>query len=542
MRTVHAIPGWAVLTAMLLAGCGSSTPPPPPGVRDAGASSQPPPRLIVLHNLQRVLDPQLDVAARVESLAVVRQGGALERSELDRLTALSNEGDCPAPLRQALQAWLREGPRTLQAATFDPYAYPQPTRAPQTTTRAPAPVPTPAPARPTGPVIRAGAGPRLPSAEGQAAAPSREATARPAGPGQLELLVQEWASVDPPQSAHDVRCRQALQTLTGARWDQALLEALNQPGFGAPGAAISILARQLEGGRLTSQLMQLPVRSPAMAALQGYLRLFNYLPTTAKDYDRAAWLFGHQGDGLAGAAELASIWERNYGYRFDVRDTSLLVALATSRGGWARKTRGDLRSELASSLAMRQHVPQELSRQFAGADPSMRLDLVVERLSMADLWNLRLLEAMLQRPAVRGGLGEMSRRDQADRSTAMGGLVFFADNQAEARLYPPEQTSAAGDTSYLPSQQAAEDEPSALCRFWGHFESVDNAHRVGPDQAELNQSRTGNFYGLIITTTGQGRFCAHYLSPTGVVVSLGQFYFGAGQAVEPLGGTYDPQD
>ena len=67
----------------------------------------------------------------------------------------------------------------------------------------------------------------------------------------------------------------------------------------------------------------------------------------------------------------------------------------------------------------------------------------------------------------------------------------------------------------------------ALCRFVAHFEKVNNAERTGPTVEELLDAKTNNYYGLTFTTLDENRFSAHYFTPSGIVISLGKFPFGA---------------
>ncbi len=62
-----------------------------------------------------------------------------------------------------------------------------------------------------------------------------------------------------------------------------------------------------------------------------------------------------------------------------------------------------------------------------------------------------------------------------------------------------------------------------MCRFITHFDKIQNAERAGPTAEELRNAAEGNYYGLVMTRTGKNSFCAHYYSPKGKVISLGEF-------------------
>ena len=173
----------------------------------------------------------------------------------------------------------------------------------------------------------------------------------------------------------------------------------------------------------------------------------------------------------------------------------------------------------------RQHVRRKVARPVGPYDFSDQFGKHLESLTLADLWNLLLLDEMLTRPRVRTALQVVSQRDRADTRSAWGGLVFYEVGQAEAKLYPPSYDFAASDLAYRPTLQAVQDGRHALCRFHGHFEKMDNTDRAGPTAEELRAAKDENVYGLVLTRLGEAALCAHYYNPKGIVVSLGRFAF-----------------
>jgi hypothetical protein len=149
--------------------------------------------------------------------------------------------------------------------------------------------------------------------------------------------------------------------------------------------------------------------------------------------------------------------------------------------------------------------------------------LQVDKLSMADLWNIYLLNEMLSRARVQVSLRQMADGDMADRDSAWGGLVYYQNGQAYAILYPPDPRAKDGDLVYHPTQRFITDSRDSLCHFSGHFEKVNNKDRVGPTAKELEDARERNYYGLILTRTDKDGIAAHYYNPSGIVVSLGQY-------------------
>ena len=82
-------------------------------------------------------------------------------------------------------------------------------------------------------------------------------------------------------------------------------------------------------------------------------------------------------------------------------------------------------------------------------------------------------------------------------------------------------SAGANDLTYRPSAQLLKDGRASLCRFFGHFEKVNNAGRAGPTSDELRRAAEENAYGLVLTRVTADSFCAHYFNPRGLVISLG---------------------
>ena len=252
------------------------------------------------------------------------------------------------------------------------------------------------------------------------------------------------------------------------------------------------------------------------------IRLFDYFPTS-----RAA-ILGSMAVGatppvqLEDASRLAADWRQNYGYLFDMRDFYLLNELARDP---MRKNfrRTQLILELARSFIKRPHVARKIFRASGPYDFSDQLSKHVDSLSMADLWNLSIINEMLSRPRVQKALKRMAESDRADTSSAWGGLVFYEKSRAEAALYPPDASAGIDDLTYLATPQVMKDGRTSLCRFFGHFEKVNNAGRAGPTIDELRRAADQNAYGLVLTRVSAESICAHYYNPKGLVISLGTF-------------------
>jgi hypothetical protein len=447
------------------------------------SSADYPPRTVVLHNLRRVLDSKLPDADRVASLDLVKrldQDDPAVRSQLTGI--LSDESNGESLRLSVLEMLLGKDDATL-----------------------------------SGYAVRI-----LPGLK--ADSPVREKIlawlGRNPAPGVLAETVRLWAQEKSPTGMEEPRFRQTVERISGKNWDQALLEAVNTPNFPAAEQAVELLVARVRQDKLRAQVGALQAQTDVVLGLQVLIRLFDYFPTSRPAILGSMALGKTPPEQLEDASRLAGDWRQNYGYLFDVRDFYLLNELARDP---MRKNlrRTQLILELAQSLIKRPHVPRKILRASGPYDFSDQLSKHVDSLSMADLWNMLIVNEMLSRPRVQMALKEMADRDLTDAKSAWGGLIFYENGQAEARLYPADTSAGADDLVYHSSAQLLKDGRASLCRFFGHFEKVSNAGRAGPTSDELRRAAEENACGLVLTRVSADSFCAHYFNPRGLVISLG---------------------
>ena len=447
------------------------------------SSADYPPRTVVLHNLRRVLDPKLSEADRVSSLNLVRrldQDDPDVRSQLTGILADEANGES---LRLAVLEMLLG----KDDATLSGYA------------------------------VRI-----LPGLK--ADSPMREKIlawlGRNPAPGVLAETVRLWAQEKSPTGLEEPNFRQTVERISGKSWDQALLDAVNTPNFPAAEQAIELLIARVPQDRLRAQVGAMQAPTDVVLSLQVLIRRFDYFPMSRPAILGSMALGKTPPAQLEDASLLAADWRQNYGYLFDVRDFHLLNELARDP---MRKNlrRTQLILELARSFIKRPHVPRKILRASGPYDFSDQLSKHVDSLSMADLWNLLIVNEMLSRSQVQMALKRMADLDLADTRIVWGGLIFYESGQAEARLYPADTSAGADDLTYRPSAQLLKDGRASLCRFFGHFEKVNNAGRAGPTSDELRRAAEENACGLVLTRVSAESFCAHYFNPRGLVISLG---------------------
>lgn len=475
--------------AAALAGCATPPPPLPKSVTEYADSRKADPHgypryVILQHNLQRVLDENLPEAQRVASLKLVTRLGEENPEATSELAGVLAQPNAPEALQQAvLEFLLRKDYPDLAGVVVRIL-----------------------------PAVKPGSG-------------LREAIldwlTRHGGPAVLAEVVKLWAQEPSATGPNEPRFRQIVERVSGKTWDKALLEGLNARDFFARGSAMEILARRIPEADLRGRIKLMRAKTDAAVALHAMLDRFDYLPLTRSELVAVVMVYLTQRDMIPDSARLCHTWQEDYGYRFNARDFYLVSRLVRD------PLRDDLRRtqlvlELAQAMAKREHVPfRPVPGKTGGTD---RFGRQVDGLAITDLWNLYLLNEMLGRSRVQIALRVLADRDRADRSQAWGGLVFYENGRAEAKLYPPDPAGST-DRTYAPSPRATREGRDALCLFHAHFEKVYNAPRAGPDPEELRAAARGNYYGLVLTSVSESTFCAHYYSPTGRVVSLGKFPF-----------------
>jgi len=505
MRRAQLIAGVAAALAVLSgAGC-STLPEHPPNspsqleqYRRSG-SQEFTPRTIRLHNTQRVLSPQLSPQERIDSLKVLQELGTADAETYRALGGVLAEESTPEAVREAVLGYLTR----TDYPGIERYAAAALSRAKDARVRA----------------------------------SLLEWFQRHPTPGVLPTVVRLWASETALKSEDEARYRLTVEAVAGKAWEEALLSGLNSPGFLARGSAIELLAVRVEPARLRRRIAAMPARTQAVRVLKYFADRFGFLPRTRRELVSAVILYQTQAERLASAARLADRWARESGYRFNIRDFHLLSRLAADP---LRKqlSRRQLVLEVSRAIARRRRpggrlpaAPGPGGGELGGARRVIRgvrlvdFDSQVEALSMADLWNLLLLGEMLDRARCREALRIMAERDRQDRSSRWGGLVFYEQGQAEAKLYKP--GSARGDDEYVPSEGMLQDARDALCWFVGHFGPAGpRASLIGPSDKELALARQWNVYGLTLTRTPGGGLVAMYFTPAGRVVELGWWRLG----------------
>ncbi len=338
----------------------------------------------------------------------------------------------------------------------------------------------------------------------------------------LARVVKLWSS-KPPDGPNELRYRQVVGRIGGKPWDEVLFEAMGWSQFYARGSAQVILASRLSPAEYRARITGIRPSHECIAALQTFIRGYDYIPATKAELLKMVTVYVDERGTMEATSALYRRWRAADGYAFDIRDYHLLGALARDSQA-SSVSRAELVAELAQTLASRRHVPH-----YFGGTGEPDFDAGFRRaerdLTMADLWNLRLLNELLSRPDIQAGLRVLAAKDLDDTSGAWGGLVFFERGRANAKQYPPAVLDVPDDLVYPPTDRLVTDSLDSLCRFITHFENVNNSQRVGPTPQELADARASDYYGMTITRLDEDRFTAYYFNPDGIIVSLGVYNF-----------------
>ncbi|MFW6133364.1 MAG: hypothetical protein ACOC8F_05655 [Planctomycetota bacterium] len=343
-------------------------------------------------------------------------------------------------------------------------------------------------------------------------------------PEVLARVVQLWAD-EPPDGPNEPRFVRIVERIARTRWDRALLDGINAERFDARGSAMEVLSARIDKSVLRRRILQREPATPAMAALHVFVERFDWLPPDGRAFLAATWLYTHRADRIEDAAALARRWRRAYGYRFGVRDFHLLAHLGADPQH-QQVRRSQLVMQVGQMLVSREHLPPSAYADRPAAAHRQSIPDQLDRLSMPELWTVKLIGEMFVQRRVQRALQVVAGQDRADRRSVKGGLIVYENGRAEAKLYPADVQREQDDLHYVPSRYAVKQARDALAWFTGHFDRVENIERVGPDAVELRAAAEGRFRAVVLTSLSARRFTAHYYNPDGRVVSLGVYPFG----------------
>ncbi|MFP4353510.1 MAG: hypothetical protein ACLFUJ_00185 [Phycisphaerae bacterium] len=493
----------SAFAAALVVGCvGQPYPAPPRTVRQLQADQRRraggyPAHTVLLHNAQRVLDPALPTAGRVESVEVLKAMTVNQREILAQLASLLEDEKTPDPLRKAV----------LDLLISQDY----PGLAGHIVNILPK-------LDPSGPMRKN----------------LLDWLARHGEPSVLAEVVQAWARQEGPDSPAEQGYRNLVARLSKISWDEALLGAINDEGFLAKGSALEILADRIHPSQLAGRIRRLPSRTQAVAAMQAFDKMFDYLPHTAEQLLAVAQLHLSHRAAMDDARKLYLKWKQRDGYQFAIEDFHLLAHLATDPLR-PDAPRDQVLLSLGQATRGRKHVSHLPDSRGKEVENNFWQD--AEGLSTAEVWTLYLLNELLSNPVNQAQLYLTARDDWRDKQQVYGGLIRYVHGRAATRdvrrgsaggaiaYRYPNQPDARNNAIYVPDSQAQRDARDSLCWYFPNFQEMNNAHRAGPDKSLLETARQHGRRGLVVTSLNGQRFSAHYFTLDGKVISLGVLPF-----------------
>ena len=339
-------------------------------------------------------------------------------------------------------------------------------------------------------------------------------------------ILDAWAKDLHPTAEQDESFRSALEMVTKKRWDESLLDAIvssDVPQRLKP-RVWEILARQKTPADLKQMIKERPVYSDMsensklfLIGLKTFLDKFDFLPTNKHQFLYTVILYKkslNRDDLFSGAVKMHNQWKREFDYKFNIYDYHLLSRMKRDPIRKSLK-RHKLEGEIGKVLTKRKHLPCK-------AVKTVKFWTQVDNLSMADLWNIYLLNDMFSKPRTLASFVAVADYDRKRyKNCALAGLIFYQNSNAVVEPFEPDEKKSVSDLKYAPSRLLVTSSRDSLCRYICHFERVKNAKRAGPTKEELKEAMTEGWNGLIITQVDKNHFAAHYFNPKGIVISLG---------------------
>ncbi|MBT3198846.1 MAG: hypothetical protein HN350_02925 [Phycisphaerales bacterium] len=490
------------LVVFLATGCVEPIPAPPQNLAEYSEIQRTHPQeyptsTVKRHNIQRVLDPDLDVEQREASLELLSNlagpGGQLPAE----IAAVLLQKDCPSSLRRLVSGQ----DVSIAAANQTPATTGGTTRKP--------------------PVAAVSGQPgRIPLDQlaDAPAGPQRTATLRWLVQNPkvdlLDDLAKLWA-LQPVNNADEQLFRQAVTKLGAGQWSDVLLNSINAKGFSARGSALSVLVARGAEINLFDRVKKMTAKNVSIQAMQTFVNKFGYMPANGGELLACVILQDKGQTNLNATAKLSRRWKTLYNYKFNIRDYHLVSSIAADPIR-SKIGQNELIKQIVTSVGPRRHVAQ------SGTPFSQQ----ASQMSMADLWNIQLLDKMLHQKRVSLALRILADRLRAGLNSPRSGLVFYENAAASAKLYPQKKDSVAGDRNHLPERELHRAGFDALCHLHTRFEKVYNGDVAPPSRQELSAARRANFCGLLLASIDSRKFSVFYYNPNGNAVSLGVFEFG----------------
>ncbi|HUO08832.1 MAG TPA: hypothetical protein VM008_11065 [Phycisphaerae bacterium] len=328
------------------------------------------------------------------------------------------------------------------------------------------------------------------------------------------------------QAPEELRARPewaAIQKLAGKDPAEAMYDLINSStDQSARIAALDVLHVLQSPDAIAARLGKMERHDPWLDDLRWYLGLFNTPPVGATESLWMMYLHRPEFAALvARAAEHHRLLLKNPDYVFAPRFIAVLAYTddATITAGKAR-----LLAELSQRLATLAHVNRTPQYEGAPDDIDESLKANEQKLSLCDLFAIRLLLNGLSDSANIAELHRQGLDDLSDTTTEHGGLLSLQDINSPRllmTLYPPYYAS--NDFEYISSDKLLEQTAAGIAEYHFHFQEIHNADRAGPGTGDLGYVRAQHLNGVVITSIDTRKINIDYYTPDGAVVDLGVY-------------------
>lgn len=195
---------------------------------------------------------------------------------------------------------------------------------------------------------------------------------------------------------------------------------------------------------------------------------------------------------------------------------------------WLRASRQDLVAQIKGRLGKRKFHTREPegADQMAGNES---FNDQQKKLVWGDLLLILVVDDALQGVGSAEALWQQARRDMADQSTELGGIVQAQGGEQsgqagewEFKLFPPRGSQRTGDKRFIASDEMIKGSTFAIAHYHFHAQEVRNRKYAGPSPGDAEYAARFGRACLIFTPVKEGVLNADLLLPTGVCIDLGE--------------------
>ena len=199
---------------------------------------------------------------------------------------------------------------------------------------------------------------------------------------------------------------------------------------------------------------------------------------------------------------------------------------AVNRPAWLSTSREELKSQLLSRLAGREHNVRSNETPALGRPYAESIQAWDDKLSWGDFLTLLVIDEAMQEPTFPPQMLRHAELDRRDETTEYGGMIRAADQSESpakftAVLFPPRPGQRQGDTQFIASDDMISASDRSLAHYHFHAQSAGNRIFAGPSSADILYARRMGRTCVVLTTIADSALGIDYYQPNGAVIDLG---------------------